>query len=43
MERWVESVDEHRDAIESWAESDLPLAGDMAELLEKAEADRGGV
>lgn len=32
-----EAVTEHRDSIEAWAASDLPLAEEMAELL--AESD----
>lgn len=36
---WLESVEENRETIEKWAESDLPLADDMAQLLE--EADNG--
>lgn len=37
-ERWRESVEEHRDALESWAASDLPLADDWRQLLDAADA-----
>lgn len=38
MNDWRESVEEHREAIESWADSDLPLAGEMEALLKEAES-----
>lgn len=33
----AETVAEHREKLEKWAESDLPLADDMAALLEEAD------
>lgn len=35
---WRESVEEKRDTLEAWAATDLPLADDVAELLERADA-----
>lgn len=34
----AESVTEHRDALEAWADSDLPLADDVAALLKEVDA-----
>lgn len=39
----ADSVADNRDAIEAWAESDLPLAEDMKALLETASAEANGV
>lgn len=41
VERWQESVIEHRETIEAWAESDLPLAEEMSALLEEVELTEG--
>lgn len=38
MSDWRESVEQHRDGIAAWADSDLPLAEEMMDLLEEAEA-----
>jgi hypothetical protein len=38
MTAWRNSVEQHRDALESWAASDLPLASEIRELLEEADA-----
>lgn len=39
MNAWRESVEQHREAIESWADSDLPLADEMDALLQEAETE----
>lgn len=41
MNGWQDSVEEHRDALEAWADSDLPLSEEMDALLR--EADEKGV
>lgn len=38
-ERWREEVSEHRDAMEAWAGSDLPLADEIGAILNEADAD----
>jgi hypothetical protein len=38
MNAWRESVEEHRETLESWANSDLPLTNEMQALLEEAES-----
>lgn len=35
----AESVEEHRETLEKWAETDLPLADDVSDLLERTETD----
>jgi len=37
MNDWKDSVDRHRETIETLAESDLPLSDDMEQLLEEYE------
>ena len=34
---WISSVEEHRDVLESWADSELPLSEDISELLDIAD------
>lgn len=41
-ERWLDAVDEHREAIERVAEADLPLSPDVEELLRRADRENGG-
>lgn len=36
---WREAVEENRSGIESWAESDLPLAEEMQQLLDEADKE----
>ena len=37
----LEAVERHRDSIEAWARSDLPLAEEMGQLLDEADAAEG--
>lgn len=37
MTALADSVDEHRDTLEAWARSDLPLADDVAALLDEVD------
>lgn len=39
-EPWLESVDEHRDVLERWAASDLPLSEEIQLLLKQADEAR---
>lgn len=39
---WRQAIDEHRDALERIAESDLPISEDVAELLAEADAEAEG-
>ena len=36
-EPWERAVEEHRDAIERWADSDLPLSDEFREMLSEAD------
>jgi hypothetical protein len=38
QESWRDSVEENRDTLETWADSDLPLSEEVAELLDRADA-----
>ena len=38
MTGWRDSVEEHREAMEQWADSDLPLSDEFAQLLEEYDA-----
>lgn len=35
---WRDAVEENRETLEAWAATDLPLADDVAELLDRADA-----
>jgi len=38
---WIDSVEEHKETIEKLAQSDLPLSGEMEQLLEEYRRETG--